>query len=99
MAAKLFQNLREELNRGFIESNHPFKYFTLGTVGLDNMARLRTVVLRNISENLMLTFYTDKRSKKIRHITENNKVSLLFYHPEKMIQIKIEGIATILRDA
>lgn len=98
MTAKLFQDLKDELNLGLTETNHPFKCFTLGTVGLDNIARLRTVVLRTISDDLMLTFYTDKRSKKVRHITENNKVSLLFYHPVKMIQIKIEGVATIEKD-
>tara|TARA_R110002050_G_scaffold267266_2_gene408882 strand:+ start:30617 stop:31162 length:546 start_codon:yes stop_codon:yes gene_type:complete len=98
MTTKIFQDLKEELQLGITEKNHPFRYFTLGTVGLDKMARLRTVVLRNVSDTLNLSFYTDKRSKKVIHITENNKVSLLFFHPQKMIQIKIEGIATIIKD-
>tara|TARA_R110000868_G_scaffold403147_3_gene680084 strand:- start:11883 stop:12428 length:546 start_codon:yes stop_codon:yes gene_type:complete len=98
MTTKIFQDLKEELQLGITEKNHPFRYFTLGTVGLDKMARLRTVVLRNVSDTLNLSFYTDKRSKKVIHIMENNKVSLLFFHPQKMIQIKIEGIATIIKD-
>ena len=89
MVTKLFQDLKEELNKGFTEKDHPFRFFTLGTVGLDKMARLRTVVLRNVAEDLTLTFYTDKRSKKIIHINENSKVSTLFYHPDKMMQLKI----------
>ena len=72
MVTKLFQDLKEELNKGFTEKDHPFRFFTLGTVGLDKMARLRTVVLRNVAEDLTLTFYTDKRSKKIIHINENH---------------------------
>ena len=98
MVTKLFQDLKEELNKGFTEKDHPFRFFTLGTVGLDKMARLRTVVLRNVAEDLTLTFYTDKRSKKIIHINENSKVSTLFYHPDKMMQLKIEGLATVIKD-
>src|SRR5690606_14623531 len=77
---------------------HPFRYFTFATVGLEQVARLRTVVLREVSEDLKIVFYTDKRSKKITHIKENNKVSLLLYHPKKMLQIKIEGMANVKVD-
>lgn len=98
MTTKIFQELREEIHLSMTEKGHPFRYFTLGTVGLDKMARLRTIVLRNVSDALHLTFYTDKRSKKIIHITENNKVCLLFFYPQKMIQLKVEGLATIIKD-
>lgn len=47
------------------------------------MARLRTTVIRNVSKDLIFTSYTDKRSKKVSHIKENNKVSVFFYHAEK----------------
>tara|TARA_R110002051_G_scaffold226875_2_gene289417 strand:+ start:86 stop:631 length:546 start_codon:yes stop_codon:yes gene_type:complete len=98
MTTKIFDDLKKELEIGLTEKGHPFRYCTLGTVGLDKMARLRTIVLRAINKDLKLTFFTDKRSKKIIHITENNKVSALFYHPEKSIQLKIEGIATVIKD-
>ena len=45
-----------------------------------------------------MTFYTDSRSKKILHIKENNKVSLLLYHPDKLMQLRIEGLAIRERD-
>ena len=98
MTTKIFEDLKKELEIGLTEKDHPFRYCTLGTVGLDKMARLRTIVLRAINTNLKLTFFTDKCSKKIIHITENNKVSVLFYHPEKRIQLKIEGIGTVIKD-
>ncbi|MEK6155135.1 pyridoxamine 5'-phosphate oxidase family protein [Flavobacteriaceae bacterium 3-367] len=98
MIKEYFDEVREELEHGATKKGHPFRYFTLGTVGLDRLARLRTVVLRKITEDLVLTFYTDKRSKKVTHIKENNKVSLLFYHPEKLLQLKIEGIASLNLD-
>ena len=59
---------------------------------------MRTVVLRHISAELNPIFYTDKRSQKILEIKKNNKASLLFYNPEKLLQIKIEGRASALND-
>lgn len=87
-----------ELEKGAADKSHPFHNFTLGTVGLDHTARLRTVVLRKFSSELHLIIFTDDRSKKIVHLKENNKVGLLFYNPQKMLQLRIEGLATILRD-
>ncbi len=98
MTTKIFQDLKEEIQLADTEKNHPFRYATLGTVGLDKMARLRTIVVRNVSDDFIFTFYTDKRSKKLTHIIENNKVGLLFFHPQKMIQIKIEGLAMVVKD-
>lgn len=98
MTDTFFQELEVELQKGTSKKGHPFRYCTLGTIGLGTTARLRTIVLRRVSEDLKLVFYTDKRSKKIGHIKENNKVSLLFYHPKKLLQLKIEGRATLVSD-
>ena len=32
------------------------------------------------------------------HIHENNRVSLLFYHPDKLLQLRIDGLAEIDKD-
>ncbi len=93
-----FQELRNALQLGISEKGHPFRYGTLATVGTDQMPRQRTIVLREVSDSLHLGFYTDQRSKKVTHIQHNNKVSLLFYHPEKLLQVKIEGMAMIQKD-
>jgi hypothetical protein len=98
MTDTFFQELEEELQKGTSKKGHPFRYGTMGTVGLGTTPRLRTIVLRRISEDLKLVFYTDRRSKKIAHIKENNTASLLFYHPKKLLQLKIEGKATIISD-
>lgn len=99
MTDTFFQELEDELKKGISKKGHPFRYCTLGTVGLGTSARLRTMVLRKVCEDLKLVFYTDRRSKKIGHIKENNTVSLLFYHPKKLVQLKIEGRATLISDA
>ncbi len=93
-----WDELKQELLSGSKENVHPFHYFTLGTVGMDATARLRTVVLRKVIDDLEIIFFTDDRSKKIRHLKENNKASLLFYHPDLRLQLRIEGKASIIRD-
>ncbi len=98
MGTVYLEQIRQELQRGPTEKGHPFRFFTFATVGLDQMARLRTVVMRDVDKELKITFYTDKRSKKITHLKENKKVSLLLYHPEKLLQLRIEGIASYKHD-
>ena len=98
MTDQYFKELKSELQLAMTEKDHPLRYCTLATVGLDQVARLRTIVVRDISDDFVFTFYTDLRSKKIIHIKENNKVSLLFFHPKKMLQLKVEGVAQIKKD-
>jgi len=98
MPDKIFEKITQELKNGVLKQGHYFKYFTLATLGVDLFARLRLIALRNVSDDLKLTFFTDKRSKKVLHIKENNRVSLLFYDHEKLIQLRIEGIARINKD-
>ncbi|MCG2460821.1 pyridoxamine 5'-phosphate oxidase family protein [Flavobacteriaceae bacterium F89] len=98
MTLSLFKEIKKELTDGVSQNGHPFRYGTLATVGVDSIARLRTVVIRGVSEELNITFYTDRRSKKVTHIKENKKVSLLLFNPDKMMQVKIEGVARIHAD-
>ena len=98
MTDKYFDELKEALQKGAVEKDHPFKFFTLATVGIDHMVRQRILVLRKADEDLKLTFFTDYRSKKIMHIRENNKVSLLFYDRHELLQLRIDGFASIDRD-
>lgn len=98
MTTKFFDEIKEELRKGAYELGHPFRYFTMATLGVDKFARLRLIALRNVSKDLKLTFFTDKRSRKVLHIKENNRVSLLFYHPQSLLQLRVEGIAQINAD-
>ncbi|WP_445384638.1 pyridoxamine 5'-phosphate oxidase family protein [Robiginitalea sp. IMCC44478] len=94
-----WQELKEDLQLGCSQKEHPFHYATLATLGLDRIPRLRTIVLREMNpEDMELLFYTDSRSKKVLHIKENKQVSLLFYNPEKLMQLRIEGIAIQEKD-
>tara|TARA_R110000764_G_scaffold4342_6_gene17965 strand:- start:2250 stop:2795 length:546 start_codon:yes stop_codon:yes gene_type:complete len=98
MIDSFFEELNSEIKKGVTEKGHPFRFITMATVGNEPVARLRTVVLREVSKELILSVYTDSRTKKIQHIKTNNLVSFLLYHPEKMLQLKVEGIANIVTD-
>ncbi len=98
MINTFFEELNNELHKGVHKKGHPFRYFTLATVGANGLARLRTVVLRQVSQDLKLTIYTDNRTKKVAHIKANSQVSLLFYHPKNLLQLKIEGTAQLVFD-
>ncbi|HDZ03615.1 hypothetical protein LCGC14_0127970 [marine sediment metagenome] len=93
-----FEELSSEIQKGITEKGHPFRFITMATVGNGPIARLRTVVLREVSQELVLSIYTDSRTEKIKHIKANNQISFLFYHPEKMLQLKVEGTANIVTD-
>jgi general stress protein 26 len=98
MISTIFSEIKSELNNGITEYGHPFRFFTLGTTSINNSPNLRTVVFRDFSENLNVSFFTDERSEKVAEIIKNPKISILLYHPEKRVQLKIEGNASIIKD-
>jgi len=64
----------------------------LATVGADMMPSARMVLVKNFSDKGYV-FFTNYSSKKGRQLSENNKASLLFFWPESMRQVRIEGFA------
>jgi hypothetical protein len=58
------------------------------------------VVLRHMSPAMEFLVYTDVRTAKVRDLLETPRVSLLFYHPKKQVQVRVKAIATLhLEDA
>lgn len=94
----IFASFIHDLKKAIKDESHPFRHFTLGTVSVDATPRLRTVVLREVDNNLKMRIYTDRRSVKVSHIARNNKVSLLFYHPDKLQQLSIQALGKIVID-
>jgi hypothetical protein len=90
----LLQQAKAELLRSNADKKHPFRYCSLST--LAEYPETRMVVTRKVSQNLELTFFTDSRTPKVKQIQANNKVTALFYHPRKRLQIRVKGIATII---
>lgn len=98
MLEELFKEVKRELQNGISKKDHPFRYFTLGTVNAVNEPKLRTVVFRKMNAELELFFYTDRRSNKRNDLVLNEYATALFYHPKKMLQIQINGLAVVEKD-
>ncbi len=83
------------LHNGVRSFRHPFYRPTLATMD-ENKPEMRTVILRGFSENdRTLICYCDARTPKVSQIRSNPNVSWLFYHPEKCIQLRLSGTASV----
>jgi general stress protein 26 len=92
--SEIWQTVLHELHRGALDPKHPFRYLTLATAGT-HFPQVRTVVLRELTPNLEFLVYTDVRSAKVQDMLEVPRVSLLFYHPKKQVQVRVKALATI----
>lgn len=90
MLKQLFSDAQQEIKFGYLKRNHPFRYSVLASIA-DNRPQQRTVVLRDTTENFELILFTDARSPKVQQFKKNPVASLLFYHPKKILQIKVQG--------
>ena len=86
------------LKDGVDGDNDPFHWPVLGTT-VNQGSRLRTVILRAFNlQQRRLMCHTDARAAKVDEIKACANVSWLFYHPEKKVQLRIAGPATLHRD-
>ena len=96
-----FQIIKSEwknINLGIKKEKHDYHSFVFSTVS-KNSPDLRTVILRDFDEHKpAIWFHSDRRSKKILHLEENENVSALFYDKSRKVQLRINGIADIEED-
>ncbi|WP_162419480.1 pyridoxamine 5'-phosphate oxidase family protein [Cyclobacterium roseum] len=92
--ATIWDTVRHELHRGARDSKHPFRFVTMATLSAEQPDS-RYVVLRQLDENLCFHIFTDSRSHKVNQLIHNPAVTLLFYHPRKRCQVKVQGTARI----
>lgn len=86
------------LHQGVSDFRHPCHRAVLATMS-GNEPEVRTVILRGFSEkDRELICHCDARTPKVRQIQDNPKVSWLFYHPKKWIQLRLSGTASIHTD-
>ncbi|MCB0586694.1 MAG: pyridoxamine 5'-phosphate oxidase family protein [Phaeodactylibacter sp.] len=93
---ELFELAKAELLRSNAGPRHPFLFFNLATFG--QYPEVRTVVKRHTGPDLSILFFTDPRAPKVSQIRENPRVSALFYHPEKKLQVRMNGQADIIAE-
>lgn len=83
------------LHEGVRNVRHPFYRPALTTMN-GNKPEVRTVILRGFSEkDRTLICHCDARTPKVVEILDNPNVSWLFYHPEKWIQLRLSGTASV----
>ncbi|WP_194852078.1 pyridoxamine 5'-phosphate oxidase family protein [Nonlabens antarcticus] len=93
-----FSDLKHDLRGALSKRNHPFKYAYLSTVDENLQPRARTIVVREISENLECTLFTDSRTTKVHQLKNIPKASLLFYNSKSLRQIRIDGVLEPITD-
>lgn len=91
---QIWQNVLHELHRGELDPKHPFRFLTLATTGAQ-FPQVRTVVLRQLTSTMEFLVYTDARTAKVQDLLTIPRVSLLFYHPKKQVQVRVKAIATL----
>lgn len=96
---EILKNIWKYLDMGTLDRKHPFHTPVFATVGENCVPSVRVVVLRRFwRKPPALAFHTHIGAPKIREIKSNNRVSWLFYHVEKKIQVRIDGKAMIHTD-
>ena len=72
---------------------------TIATVDRKGQPRSRVIVLRSATvDDYHLSFYTDVRSVKVRHILNGSETSWTFWDPEQQLQF-LGGGPTLMVDA
>ena len=87
-----FQKIHSWIKKWEREEENEFILGILATVDKDNVPYTRTVAIREVSENGVL-FFTQKGSKKVAHIKNNNIVSLTILLPNNTRQMTFRGQA------
>jgi len=83
------------LHDGVQNFRDPFHQSILTTME-GNKPQVRIVILREFSEkDRTLVCHCDARGSKVLQIRDNPSVSWLFYHPEKWLQLRLSGTASV----
>lgn len=92
----VWMTVKKELQRAALDKKHPFRFVVLSSSS-ESRPDARYVVLRKTEGDFCCYIYTDSRSHKVFQLEQQPVVTLLFYHPQKRCQVKIQGRATIHR--
>ncbi|MDS0859567.1 pyridoxamine 5'-phosphate oxidase family protein [Burkholderia pseudomultivorans] len=77
----------------------PFTMLQLATLGIDGAPKVRTVVLRQVCRDTRrLSLHTDVRSEKVAELRRDPRVALVGVDLDALVQIRVEGIASICDD-
>jgi pyridoxine/pyridoxamine 5'-phosphate oxidase len=98
MLDTLFTEIIEEWKGAYRRRSHPFKYITLTTITAAGYPRSRTVVVREINDDLEVVIFTDARSQKSADVLQSSKACILAYNPKKLKQLRWDGHLEAITD-
>jgi len=97
MEQQFLESAKREIINGYAKRRHPFRYFWLATLS-NGSVRQRTVVLRKLVDDFSLLVYTDARSQKVKDIQQDPRVSAIFYHPKKLLQLQFQATTELITE-
>ena len=84
------------LEEGVTDRRHGFHTPVAATMRDSGGAALRTVVLRHVDrDSRCLHFHTDIRSKKVKDLKADPRISFLFYDRGAQTQVRVDAVATV----
>lgn len=87
------------LRAGASDGRAPFTVMQAATIGRSSAPSVRNVILRYVYEaEHVIDFYTDVRSEKAAEIRADPRIALVGYDPEGMVQLRLEGVASVLTE-
>ena len=94
----ILEGIWSMLTKGAKGFNDPFHWPVLGTLGQCCCSQRSVILRRVILPERILVCNTDARAAKVTEIKDSPRVSWLFYHPEKKVQLRISGHAGLHAD-
>jgi pyridoxamine 5'-phosphate oxidase len=86
----------ELLSKGVTDRRSPLHTLTVASVDSNGQPDARIMVLREVDKAAArLRFHTDARSNKVALIGDGAPVTVLAYHPDNHVQLRLSGIARI----
>lgn len=97
MLDKLKEEAVNEIKFGYLKKKYPTRNAYLSTIR-DQFPISRTVILRDVIDEINPVFFTDSRSTKLDDILKNPNASVLFYNSKNLKQIRLEGQIKMITD-
>lgn len=93
--AAMFEMAWQALAAAVVDPNSPFRWPVVATVGL-NGPSARLMVLRSVDRKARtLSFYTDRRAKKVGEVIADPRVAITGYDPEARLQLRFYGMGNL----
>ena len=84
------------LSAGRVDRDSPLHTLAVGSIDHQGLPTQRIMVLRSVDvEKRFLRFNSDSRADKINQLAKDASISILGYHPQAKIQLRILGTSKI----